>query len=219
MASLVRTFAAAFERFVACRRLGFASPASVAAILLDATLAASDLVFVAPLYGYGIPASFKLYLDHWSGWKGLPVHDFRERMAGKTAWAISSYSDSDTRRAEHLHMHWGGRIFGEGNRPGDVLGDAAALERPQKLFTIGSYVYFDGFKRPCKNSMLCVPFCTCFFSANHFALQGRSNVRRCRERSRTTNGPTAILRRDRRAAPQRGTRTDAAAAWRRCDAG
>jgi NAD(P)H-dependent FMN reductase len=35
--------------------------------LLEATLWASDLVMVAPLYWYSIPARAKNYLDHWSG--------------------------------------------------------------------------------------------------------------------------------------------------------
>ena len=37
-------------------------------MLLDATLAATDLVFVAPVYWYSLPAAAKLYLDYWSAW-------------------------------------------------------------------------------------------------------------------------------------------------------
>jgi hypothetical protein len=35
--------------------------------LLEATLTCTDLVMVALLYWYSLPASLKLYLDHWSG--------------------------------------------------------------------------------------------------------------------------------------------------------
>jgi multimeric flavodoxin WrbA len=35
-------------------------------LLLDATLAATDIVFVTPLYWYSLPSSAKLYMDHWS---------------------------------------------------------------------------------------------------------------------------------------------------------
>src|SRR3989442_10837921 len=42
------------------------APAGDMKTLLDATLAATDIVFVAPVYWYSIPAPLKIYLDHWS---------------------------------------------------------------------------------------------------------------------------------------------------------
>ncbi len=120
-------------------------PDPVGQRLLDATLAASDLVFVVPLYWYSLPASAKLYLDHWSGWMRLPGVEFRARMAGKTLWAISAISDDDASRAEpllgtlrltadYLGMRWGGSAIGFGNRPDDVLKDAAGLAAAERLF-------------------------------------------------------------------------------------
>src|SRR5690349_16308871 len=53
-------------------------------VLLEATLAATDLVLVSPLYWYAVSADMKNYLDHWSGWMRVPGVDFRPRMAGKT---------------------------------------------------------------------------------------------------------------------------------------
>jgi putative NADPH-quinone reductase len=62
---------------------------------LEATLAATDLVFIVPLYWYSVPASAKLYLDHWSAWMRVPGVDFRPPMAGKTMWVITVMSDED----------------------------------------------------------------------------------------------------------------------------
>ena len=58
-------------------------PNGAAKVLLDATLAASDLVFVAPVYWYALQTAAKLYLDHWSGWMRVPGVDFKARMAAK----------------------------------------------------------------------------------------------------------------------------------------
>ena len=114
--------------------------------LLEATLAATDLVMVAPVYWYSLPAAAKLYLDHWSAWLRAPGYDFKNRMAGKTLWAVSTFSDTDPRLAEplketlrltadYLHMRWGGHLLGFANRPGEVLADAKALAAAQDFFS------------------------------------------------------------------------------------
>jgi multimeric flavodoxin WrbA len=113
--------------------------------LFDATLAATDLVFVTPLYWYSVPAAAKLYLDHWSGWMRVPGADFKARMAGKTAWAVAVISDEDPRfaepligtlkfSAEYMRMRWGGTLFGYGSRPGDVSSHASALAEAERFF-------------------------------------------------------------------------------------
>jgi NAD(P)H-dependent FMN reductase len=123
----------------------FPQPAGNEAVLLDATLAATDLVFVAPVYWYGLPASAKLYLDYWTAWMRVPGRDFRARMAGKTAWAIGALSDEDRALAEpllqplrmsarYLEMRWGGHLLGYGSRPGDVSADAEALAAADVFF-------------------------------------------------------------------------------------
>ncbi len=114
-------------------------------ILLEATLAASDLVLVVPLYWYSVPASAKLYLDYWSHWLRVPGADFRTRMAGKRLWGVTTLSDDALERAEpllgtlrltadYLAMGWGGVLLGRGNRPGDVLGDETALAAARSFF-------------------------------------------------------------------------------------
>jgi putative NADPH-quinone reductase len=114
-------------------------------LLLDATLAATDLVLVVPLYWYSVPASAKLYLDYWSSWLRVPGADFKSRMSGKILWGVSAFSDEDAGRveplvgtlrltADYLGMGWGGVLLGRGNRPGDVMQDEAALTAARTFF-------------------------------------------------------------------------------------
>jgi multimeric flavodoxin WrbA len=114
-------------------------------ILLDATLAATDIVIASPVYWYSVSASIKLYLDHWSAWMRLEGVDFKARMAGKTLWAIAALSDDDwsgakplidTLRlsADYMKMNWGGVLLGYGNRPRDVLLDSPSIGRAEKFF-------------------------------------------------------------------------------------
>lgn len=113
--------------------------------LLEATLAATDIVFVAPVYWYSLPASAKLYLDHWTTWMRAPGWDFKPRMAGKTLWGISVASDEsetiaaplrETLRlsADYMQMRWGGFLFGSGNRPGDIHRDEKSLAAAGRFF-------------------------------------------------------------------------------------
>ena len=113
--------------------------------LLEATLAATDLVMVVPVYWYSLPAAAKLYLDHWSAWLRAPGYDFKARMAGKTLWVVSIYSDTDPRFAEplketlrltadYMQMHWGGHLLGSGNRPGEVLQDEKSTAAADRFF-------------------------------------------------------------------------------------
>jgi multimeric flavodoxin WrbA len=114
-------------------------------IILDATLAATDIVIASPVYWYSVSAATKLYLDHWSGWMRLEGVDFKARMAGKTLWGISALSDEDwsgaqplvdTLRlsAEYMKMNWGGILLGYGNRPGDIVNHAGSLDRAKTFF-------------------------------------------------------------------------------------
>ena len=105
-------------------------------------------MFVVPVYWYAVPASAKLYLDHWSGWMRVEGADFRGRMAGKRFWAVTILSDRDLRQAEpllgtlrlcadYLKAQWGGSVVGFANKPGDVLADHAALADADRLFAAG----------------------------------------------------------------------------------
>lgn len=117
-----------------------------ALLLLEATLQATDLVLVAPLYWYSLPAPAKLYLDYWSAWLRTPDLDFRARMQGKTLWCITVGSgerpeaqpleDMLRLTAQYLQMQWGGLLFGTGSRPNDIQSDARALHRASSFFAV-----------------------------------------------------------------------------------
>lgn len=120
-------------------------PAGNERLLLDATLWATDIVFVTPLYWYNLPSSAKLYMDYWSAWLRVPSVDFKKRMAGKKLWAVCVLSDEDPKRAElllttlrhsgeYMNMQWGGELLGNGSKPGDVLNDRKAIEAAQHFF-------------------------------------------------------------------------------------
>lgn len=119
---------------------GYGPPTGIERELFDATLAATDIVMVAPLYWYSLPASAKLYLDYWSAWLRAKDVDFRATMAGKRLAAVSVFSDDDERlmapltetlrlSADYMAMRWAGALIGHGSRPGDVREDAAAVAR------------------------------------------------------------------------------------------
>lgn len=111
--------------------------------LLEATLAASDLVFVSPVYWYSVPAPLKLYLDHWSAWMRVPDLDFKSRMAGKRLWVVTTSGsrekaqpmiDSYRLCAEFLGMRFMGALWGKGGPPGAVSADEQALAEAQRFF-------------------------------------------------------------------------------------
>ncbi|MEU8709624.1 NAD(P)H-dependent oxidoreductase [Streptomyces sp. NPDC048565] len=125
---------------------GHAAPTGNAATLLEATLAATDVVIASPLYWYAVSTSTKRYLDHWSGWLRAPEADFRQRMAGKTLWGVTALADADPEVAEplvgtlrnsarFLGMRWGGVLLGNGSKPGDVLADTGAAARAKVFFS------------------------------------------------------------------------------------
>lgn len=103
--------------------------------LLDATLAASDIVLVAPVYWFSLPATLKHYLEYWSAWLRVPGLDFKARMAGKRLWFITTSGSRDKAQpsidsarlcAEFLGMDWRGALWGKGGAPAAVEQDAEA---------------------------------------------------------------------------------------------
>ncbi|MBC7269401.1 MAG: NAD(P)H-dependent oxidoreductase [Streptomyces sp.] len=116
-----------------------------AALLLDATLAATDIVIASPLYWYSVSGHTKRYLDYWSGWLRTPHVDFKATMAGRTLWGVTALADAEpvvadpligtlNNSAAYLKMRFGGVLLGNGSKPGDVLNDTAALARAKTFF-------------------------------------------------------------------------------------
>ncbi|MEU3932691.1 NAD(P)H-dependent oxidoreductase [Streptomyces sp. NPDC029044] len=113
--------------------------------LLDATLAATDIVIVSPLYWYSVSAQTKRYLDYWSGWLRTPGLDFKATMAGRTLWGVTALAHTQEvvadplvgtlhNSAAYLGMRFGGVLLGNGSKPGDVLTDDDALRRAKTFF-------------------------------------------------------------------------------------
>ncbi|MYW17639.1 flavodoxin [Streptomyces sp. SID2955] len=120
-------------------------PDTSAGLLLDATLAATDIVIASPVYWYSVSGLTKNYLDHWSGWLRTPGLRFRETLAGRTLWGVAALADSEpsvadpyvdtlNNSAAYMGMHYGGVLLGSGSKPGDVLGDTEALAHAKTFF-------------------------------------------------------------------------------------
>ncbi|MFG2500068.1 flavodoxin family protein [Streptomyces sp. NPDC048441] len=116
-----------------------------ARLLLDATVEATDIVIVSPLYWFSVSATTKRYLDYWSGWLRIPSVDFKATMAGRTLWGVTALAGSEPVVAEplvgtlrnsaaYLGMRFGGVLLGNGSKPGDVLKDEHALTEAKTFF-------------------------------------------------------------------------------------
>ncbi|WP_086690149.1 flavodoxin family protein [Streptomyces recifensis] len=121
------------------------APDTPAGMLLDATLAATDVVIASPLYWYSLSSLTKRYVDHWSGWLRIPGAGFKDAMAGRTLWGVTALADRDpsvadpligslNNSAAYLGMRFGGVLLGNGSGPGDVRDDAGALARAKTFF-------------------------------------------------------------------------------------
>ncbi|MER5751474.1 NAD(P)H-dependent oxidoreductase [Streptomyces sp. NPDC002088] len=113
--------------------------------LLDATLAATDIVIASPLYWYSVSSLTKRYLDYWSGWLRIPGVDFKATLAGRTLWGVTALADDEpavadpligtlNNSAAYMKMRFGGVLLGNGSARGDVLKDTAALARAKTFF-------------------------------------------------------------------------------------
>lgn len=118
-------------------------PEGPARALLDATLAATDLVLVSPVYWYSVPASLKLYFDHWSAWMRVPEVDFKTRMADRRLWVVTTSGDRAKAKpmfesyrlcAAFMAMRFAGALWGKGGPPGAVNADAQALAAADEFF-------------------------------------------------------------------------------------
>ncbi|MFX9740626.1 NAD(P)H-dependent oxidoreductase, partial [Acinetobacter baumannii] len=81
-----------------------------------------------PLYWYSLPATLKLYLDHWSAFLRVPGLEFKARMAGKAMAVLCATSSGDEPElaqplvdslrysADYLQMRWLGHVLGDGTR-------------------------------------------------------------------------------------------------------
>jgi multimeric flavodoxin WrbA len=113
--------------------------------LLDATLAATDIVIASPVYWYSLSGLTKRYLDYWSDWLRVPGADFRATLSGRTLWGVSVLAEEEeavadpligtlNNSAAYMKMRFGGVLLGNGSARGDVLKDSRALSRAKTFF-------------------------------------------------------------------------------------
>lgn len=125
-----------------------AQPVGDLAAIMDAMRAASDIVIVAPVYWYALPAPAKLLLDHWSGWFDATETGFADWAREKTVHLITSRADPEptvpelleamvTRSILWLGMRWGGALHGVGDAVGEIAQDTAAMAAAAR-FLIGN---------------------------------------------------------------------------------
>jgi multimeric flavodoxin WrbA len=114
-------------------------------LLRQATLAATDIVIVSPLYWYSLSSYTKRYLDYWSKWLAIPDPGFKAKMSGRTLWGVTVLADREEVVAEplvqtlhhtaaYMGMHFGGVLLGNGSRPGQVLADEHATTLAKTFF-------------------------------------------------------------------------------------
>ncbi|MEU1026218.1 NAD(P)H-dependent oxidoreductase [Streptomyces sp. NPDC005904] len=133
-------------------------PEGTEALLLDATLHATDIVIASPLYWYSLSATAKRYLDYWDAWLETPELDFKESLRGRTLWGVTALAHSEeevagplidtlNHTAAFFPMRFGGVLLGNGTRPGHVLADEQALLRAKTFFAreapVARYPYED----------------------------------------------------------------------------
>ncbi|MEV2253067.1 NAD(P)H-dependent oxidoreductase [Streptomyces sp. NPDC050147] len=115
------------------------------ALLLDATLDATDIVIVSPLYWYSLSATTKRYLDYWDAWLEIPEIDFKTTLKDRALWGVTVLAHREEEVADPListlshtaaffPMRFGGVLLGNGSRPGNVLDDTEALTRAKTFF-------------------------------------------------------------------------------------
>lgn len=111
--------------------------------LLDATMACTDLVLVAPVYWYSFPSTLKTYLDHWSAWMRIEGLPFKAEMAQKRLHLVTTSGnrlkaqpmiDSTRLCADFLSMPMAGVLWGKGGPPEAVQSDAEAIAAAEGFF-------------------------------------------------------------------------------------
>jgi putative NADPH-quinone reductase len=119
-------------------------PTGDLARLLDATLSATDIVMVAPVYWYSFPSTLKAYLDHWSAWLRVPGLGFKEAMCGKRLHLVTTSGDRTKAQpmidsaklcAGFFPMPFAGALWGKGGPPDAIQNDPAAWAEAETFFT------------------------------------------------------------------------------------
>lgn len=102
------------------------------------------VVFVTPLYWYGMSGVMKLFIDRWSESLRDEKLDFREKMKHKKMYVMVVGGDNPKQKALPLIMQFKhifdffdaqfeGYLIGEASLPGDILADTHAIDQAKQL--------------------------------------------------------------------------------------
>ncbi len=133
------------EPFVDVRHAAgrYPMPSGDMRILLDASLAATHIVWVSPVYWYSFPACLKTYIDHWSAWMRVEGLPFKEEMARKTLCLITTSGDRQNSQpmidaallcGQFLKMRSGGALWAKGGPPNVTAADPSAAQAADRYF-------------------------------------------------------------------------------------
>jgi multimeric flavodoxin WrbA len=106
--------------------------------LIEVFLKADAVVFVTPLYWYGMSGTMKDFFDRWSQALRDERFSFKEHAKDKKAYVIISGGDSPKIKAlplvqqfqyifDFVGMKLEGYVIGEANAPGDIEKDTKAI--------------------------------------------------------------------------------------------
>jgi multimeric flavodoxin WrbA len=112
--------------------------------LLSEMLEHDIVVYVTPLYWYGMSGMMKDFIDRSTESMRIPERNFKERMQAIKHYAVIAGGDSPYVKGKPLVQQFtyifdfmGGKLegwmIGDGNKPGEVLEDEVAMERAEQL--------------------------------------------------------------------------------------
>lgn len=106
--------------------------------LIQQFMSHDRVVFVTPVYWYGMSGYMKDFVDRWSQTLRDERFSFKENVKGKLGFAIITGGDQPRIKGlpliqqfhyifDFMSMRFEGYIIGEGNKPEDILADEQAL--------------------------------------------------------------------------------------------
>ncbi|TMW71297.1 flavodoxin family protein [Alteribacter natronophilus] len=112
--------------------------------VLDQLMAHDTVVFVTPLYWYGMSSVMKTFVDRWSETLRDRQVPFRETMKRKIFYLVVTGGDNPKQKALPLVLQFrhicdffgtkcGGYVIGEGNEPGQVADDREAMFQAEEM--------------------------------------------------------------------------------------
>ncbi|MBM7096194.1 flavodoxin family protein [Bacillus sp. H-16] len=112
--------------------------------VLGRMLTHETIMFVTPLYWYGMSGTMKRFIDRWSESLRDERMNFREKMKGKRMYVVVSGGDDPKQKAlplilqfQHIFAFFGaqfeGYVIGNGNKPGDIAKDQLAKNEAASL--------------------------------------------------------------------------------------